>query len=69
MVARSGNATKLTSDLGKVSGPLNLRWSKGPLAPKANPLIQEAYLWDIAVDASRLQAFWDLQIPDAGTDF
>ena len=69
MVARSGNVTKLNSDLGKVSGPLNLRWSKGPLAPKSNPLIQEAYLWDIAVDASRLQAFWDLQIPDAGTDF
>jgi len=69
VVVRSGNATRLTADLGKVSGPLNLKWSKGPLPPKSNPLIQEAYLWDIALDSSKLEAFWDLKIPGAGTDF
>ena len=69
VVARSGNVTKLNADLGKVSGTLSLRWSKGPLPPKSKPMIQEAYLWDIALDASRLEAFWDLKIPEAGTDF
>ena len=69
VVVRSGNATKLTADFGKTSGPLTLKWSKGPLPPKSSPLIQEAYLWDIALDSSKLEAFWDLKIPDSGTDF
>ena len=69
LVVRSGNSTRLNADLGKVSGPLNLKWSSGPLPPKSKPLIKEAYIWDISLDSSRMQAFWDLQIPEAGTDF
>ena len=69
LVVRSGNLTRLNADLGKVLGPLNLKWSKGPLPPKSKPLIKEAYIWDISLDSSRMQAFWDLQIPEAGTDF
>ena len=69
LVVRSGNSTRLNADLGKVLGPLNLKWSNGPLPPKSKPLIKEAYIWDISFDASRMQAFWDLQIPEAGTDF
>lgn len=69
MVVRSGNTTRLSADLGKVSGPLNLRWSKGPLPPKTKPIIQEAYIWDISLDSSSLQAYWNLQFPESGTDF
>ena len=69
LVVRSGNLTRLNADLGKVLGPLNLKWSNGPLPPKTKPLIKEAYIWDISLDSSRMQAFWDLQIPEAGTDF
>ncbi|NBR06396.1 MAG: hypothetical protein EBT92_11560 [Planctomycetes bacterium] len=68
-VVRSGNGTRLNADLGKIPGSLNLRWSKGPLPPKSKPLVQEAYLWDISLDAAKLEAFWNLQIPEAGTDF
>ena len=69
LVVRSGNLTRLNADLGKVLGPLNLKWSNGPLPPKSKPLIKEAYIWDISLDSSRMQAFWDLQIPEVGTDF
>lgn len=69
LIVRSGNSTRLNADLGKVLGPLNLKWSNGPLPPKSKPLIKEAYIWDISLDSSRMQAFWDLQIPEAGTDF
>ncbi|MCY2940918.1 MAG: hypothetical protein NTV50_04540 [Planctomycetota bacterium] len=69
LVVRSGKSTRLNADLGKVLGPLNLKWSNGPLPPKSKPSIKEAYIWDISLDSSRMQAFWDLQIPEAGTDF
>ncbi len=67
-VIKAGSRSRVISDLGKINAPFTLRWFRGPLAPKAKPSIQEAYLWDIALDSCKLEAFWNLQIPEVGTD-
>jgi hypothetical protein len=63
-VSAGDGAEVLEADLGRVAGPLELRWHQ-PARPPAEPLVtfRDAYLWDLRPDGSSLAGLIRYEIP------
>ncbi len=67
-VLAANDGPTLEADLGRLSGPVSVRWSAGPRSPRpALVQFREAWLWDLRPEAATLTGYLQFQIGQGTT--